>query len=166
MKTRLLIILFVALISVSVAVGFYSIHWINNIQVEKIQEKSNDANQCIGNNLCLEETIVRIVDGDTLYLKGGYEIRLSLTNTPERHELGFYEASQFTANMCPVTMTAIFDQDDKQPYDAYGRLVGKITCDNKVLNSELLYAGHADILKQYCATSEFSDEAWAKEFGC
>jgi micrococcal nuclease len=63
-------------------------------------------------------------------------------------------------------MTAVFDQDDLQPYDVYGRLVGKITCNDKVLNSELLYAGHANILKQYCTTSEFSEESWAKEFGC
>ena len=122
--------------------------------------------KCMGDELCLSETIMRIVDGDTLYLKGGYEVRLSLTNTPERYERGFYDASQFTAKMCPVAMTAVFDQDDEQPYDMYGRLLGKITCDDKVLNSELLYAGHANILKQYCSTSEFSDESWAQEFGC
>ena len=144
------------------------------IQIEFSVKKENtkktvwdpDDPQCIGDALCLSETIVRIVDGDTLYLKGGYEVRLSLTNTPERYELGFHNASQFTAKICPVTMTAVFDQDDGQPYDVYGRLVGKITCNGNVLNSELLYAGHANILKQYCSTSEFSDESWAKEFGC
>jgi len=35
-----------------------------------------------------------------------------------------------------------------------------------LLNSELLYAGHANILARYCSTSEFAGEAWAKEFGC
>ena len=144
------------------------------IQIEFSVDKENtekimlnhNALSCIGDKLCFSKTIVRIVDGDTLYLQGGYEVRLSLTNTPERHEIGFHDASQFTAKMCPVTMTAVFDQDDEQPYDVYGRLVGKITCNDKVLNSELLYAGHANILEQYCSTSEFSDEAWAKEFGC
>jgi micrococcal nuclease len=144
------------------------------IQIEFSVKKENtkktvwdpDDPQCIGDALCLSETIVRIVDGDTLYLKGGYEVRLSLTNTPERYELGFHNANQFTAKICPVTMTAVFDQDDGQPYDVYGRLIGKITCNGNVLNSELLYAGHANILKQYCSTSEFSDESWAKEFGC
>jgi endonuclease YncB( thermonuclease family) len=144
------------------------------IQIEFSVTKENtkkttsepDKPQCIGDELCISETIVRIVDGDTLYLQGGYEVRLSLTNTPERHQIGFHDASQFTAKICPVTMTAVFDQDDLQPYDVYGRLVGKITCNDKVLNSELLYAGHANILKQYCTTSEFSEESWAKEFGC
>ena len=127
----------------------------------------DDANfQCSGNELCLTEKIVRIVDGDTIYLDGGHEIRLSLTNTPERHEKGFYEASQFTVDMCSVGTKATVDQDDKQPYDVYGRILGKVVCDNKLLNSELLYAGHANILNRYCHTSEFSDEIWAQEFGC
>ena len=143
------------------------------IQIEFSVNKENtekiinpNAPQCIGDELCISETVVRIVDGDTLYLKGGYEVRLSLTDTPERHEMGFHDASQFTAKTCPVTVTAVFDQDDEQPYDVYGRLIGKITCNGKVLNSELLYSGHANILKQYCSTSEFSNESWAKEFGC
>jgi endonuclease YncB( thermonuclease family) len=122
--------------------------------------------QCQGNELCLIEKVVKIIDGDTIYLDGGYKIRLSLTNTPERHELGFYEASQFTVDMCPVGTSVIVDQDDKQPYDVYDRILGKVTCGDKVLNSELLYAGHANILTRYCHTSEFSGEIWAREFGC
>jgi hypothetical protein len=35
-----------------------------------------------------------------------------------------------------------------------------------LLNAELLYSGHAEILTQYCARSEFSSEDWALEFGC
>jgi endonuclease YncB( thermonuclease family) len=122
--------------------------------------------KCTGDELCLTGTITRIVDGDTIYLDGIHEIRLSLTNTPERHEMGFYDASQFTAEMCPVGSQATVDQDDKQPYDVYDRMLGKVTCGKKVLNSELLYENHANILIRYCPTSEFSDETWAQEFGC
>ena len=120
---------------------------------------------CKGDGLCLTEKVTRIIDGDTLYL-GDYKIRLSLTNTPERHEIGFYDASKFTAEMCPVGSVVLVDQDDLQPYDVYDRLLGKVICANKVLNSELLYAGHANILTQYCTESEFSNEPWAQEFGC
>lgn len=122
--------------------------------------------KCTGDELCLTGTITRIVDGDTIYLDGIHEIRLSLTNTPERHEMGFYDASQFTAEMCPVGSQATVDQDDKQPYDVYDRMLGKVTCGKKVLNSELLYENHANILIHYCPASEFSDETWAQEFGC
>lgn len=122
---------------------------------------------CSGTGLCLTEKIIRVVDGDTVYLSGGYEVRLSLVNTPERHQIGFRDASKFTAEMCPIASTVTVDQDDEQPYDAYDRLLGKVTCaDKKILNAELLYAGHAEILTQYCPASEFSDESWAREFGC
>jgi len=119
-----------------------------------------------GDELCLTGTITRIVDGDTIYLDGIHEIRLSLTNTPERHEIGFYDASRFTAEICPVGSQATVDQDDKQPYDVYNRMLGKITCGGKILNAELLYENHANILNSYCPVSEFSDETWAQEFGC
>lgn len=134
--------------------------------VKTTSENPDIESPCSGKELCLREKVIRIVDGDTLYLSGGYEVRLSLADTPERTERGFYEASQFTTDMCPVTSIAIVDQDDEQPYDAYGRILGKITCRDNVLNSELLYAGHATILEKYCSTSEFSNEVWAKEFGC
>lgn len=122
--------------------------------------------QCSGNKLCLAEEIVRIVDGDTIVLKGGHKIRLSLTNTPEIYQSGFDEATKFTAKLCPVGTIAVVDQDDLQPFDVYDRLLGKVVCGGKTLNSELLYSGHANILTQYCTTSEFSSEIWAKDFGC
>ncbi len=127
---------------------------------------TQDAVRCKGDALCLTEKITRIIDGDTIYLENGYKIRLSLTNTPERHEIGFSNASQFTAQMCPVGSIAMVDQDDLQPYDVYDRMLGKVVCGGAVLNSELLYAGHANILSRYCHTSEFANEDWAQGFGC
>jgi endonuclease YncB( thermonuclease family) len=120
---------------------------------------------CGGTGLCITDKVMKIVDGDTIYIKN-YKIRLSLTNTPEKNELGFNEAKSFTAKLCPLRSTITIDQDDKQPYDVYGRLVGKVTCSGKVLNSELLENGHANILTQYCKKSEFASESWAKKFGC
>lgn len=120
---------------------------------------------CKGKTICDTELVTKIVDGDTLYTKS-YKIRLSLTNTPEKGDYGFSEATQFTANLCPLGSSITIDQDDLQPYDRYGRLVGKVFCGEKTLNSELLYNNHANILTSYCNTSEFSNESWAKEFGC
>jgi endonuclease YncB( thermonuclease family) len=120
---------------------------------------------CSGESLCITAKVEKIVDGDTIYIEG-YKVRLSLTNTPETGEVGFVEATEFTKNSCPIGSTVIVDQDDRQPYDTYGRLLGKVYCDGKLLNSELLYNGHANILTQYCLTSEFSGEAWAQKYGC
>ena len=127
--------------------------------------KVNSNQNCTGDKICDTELVTKIVDGDTLYTKS-YKIRLSLTNTPEKGKEGFSEATQFTANLCPVGSSITIDQDDLQPYDRYDRLVGKVFCGEKVLNSELLYNNHANILTSYCKTSEFSSETWAKEFGC
>lgn len=120
---------------------------------------------CLDNGLCISAKVERIVDGDTIYIQG-YKVRLSLTNTPEIGEVGFFEASEFTKKLCPIGSTVVIDQDDLQPYDAYGRLLGKVYCDGKLLNSELLYNVHANILTPYCSTSEFSGESWAKKYGC
>ena len=125
---------------------------------------TQDDSVCKGTAQCITETVSQVIDGDTIHANP-YKIRLSLTNTPERGEEGFTEATAFTKNLCPVGSTILVDQDDLQHYDSYGRLLGKVICDGKNLNSELLENDHAWILTQYCSTSEFSDEAWAKKFG-
>ena len=130
-----------------------------------IRITSNAESLCSDEALCVTAKVERIVDGDTIYVEG-YKVRLSLTNTPEKHEPGFSEATQFTKRLCPVGSVVIVDQDDKQPYDVYDRLLGKVYCNGKILNSELLFNGHANILTQYCRTSEFSSELWAQNFGC
>lgn len=121
--------------------------------------------KCSGSAKCVSETITQIIDGDTIYTKN-YKIRLSLTNTPERNESGFTEATAFTSKICPVGSMITVDQDDLQPVDVYGRILGKVYCESGVINEILLSNGHANILTQYCSTSEFSGEQWAQNFGC
>jgi len=127
--------------------------------------QSYNSYNCSGSAKCVSEKITRIVDGDTIYTTN-YKVRLSLTNTPEKNESGFSEAMTFTARMCPVGSIATIDQDDLQFYDKYGRMLANVYCGEKLLNSELLYNGHATILTQYCNDSEFSSESWAQKFGC
>ena len=130
-----------------------------------IQTEPEVLGSCSGIAKCIVESVTKIVDGDTIYTKS-YKIRLSLTNTPEKNEPGHYEATSFTAMTCPVGSMIRVDQDDSQPYDEYDRLLGKVFCGNQILNESLLRNGHANILTQYCFTSEFTGESWAQEFGC
>src|SRR3989338_9989437 len=121
--------------------------------------------ECTGDAKCITEEITKIVDGDTIYT-ANYKIRLSLTNTPEKNEPGFQEATLFTAMSCPVGSMITVDQDDLQPYDVYNRLLGKVYCGNDILNEILLRNGHGVISTQYCDASEFSGEEWAQNYGC
>jgi len=136
-----------------------------SIQTQKMQEEISELYSCSGGAGCYTDFVTRIVDGDTIYTKT-LKIRLALTNTPEVNQGGASQATQFTEKLCPVGSMILIDQDDLQKVDNYGRILAKVYCGNKVLNSELLYSGHANILVQYCSTSEFSGEAWARDFGC
>lgn len=114
----------------------------------------------------VEDTIQRVVDGDTLDAALCGRIRLALVDTPERGEPGFGEASAFTAGLCPVGSKALVDRDAGQPTDTTGtRIVAVLHCGGQNLNAELLRNGHAVILTEFCAVSEFADEPWAAE-GC
>ena len=120
---------------------------------------------CLGSAGCFTDYVSRIVDGDTIHT-ATKKIRLSLTNAPETYEEGYNEATEFTKMLCPVGSKILVDQDDLQQKDQYGRILAKVYCGDKVLNSELLYNGHANILTLYCSKSEFSGEPWAKRYGC
>ena len=134
-------------------------HFIEEIKDDPLQPS------CSGSAGCFTEYVNRIVDGDTIHT-ATLKIRLSLTNTPERYQDGYKEATDFTKSLCPVGSKIIVDQDDLQRVDKYGRVLAKVFCGDKILNSELLYNGHANILTRYCSTSEFSGETWAKRHGC
>lgn len=126
---------------------------------------ASDNYSCRGYQLCVKDVVERVIDGDTLKI-GKYTVRLSLVNTPEKSEDGFKEATAFTTTLCNPGSIAVLDQDDLQPLDRYERVVGKVMCSDKNLNEELLVNDHAEILTQYCITSEFADESWAAKYGC
>lgn len=120
---------------------------------------------CIGASDCFEGAVTRIIDGDTIDVDGK-RIRLALVDTPERGESGYVEATRFTSTLCPVGSTVLVDQDDKQLYDRFNRMIAVVYCDGVLLNAELLFSGHAVIMKGFCRASEFGEEEWAKQFGC
>lgn len=122
---------------------------------------------CRGTKLCMVSTLQTIADADTLYTNE-YKIRLSLANSPEKGRDGYSEANAFTLKVCPLGSEIKIDQDD---YIVGGggsanTITAKVFCGDKLLNEELLKNYHAVIMKQYCGQSEFSNEKWAKDFGC
>jgi len=128
--------------------------------------KSIDQSTFCGKFKCITDKVKRIIDGDTIELKNYLIIRLSLTDAYEKNKSGGPAATAFTTKLCPIGSYITVDQDDRQPFDIYKRILGKVYCGDNVLNSELLYNGHANILTKYCTTSEFAKEDWAKKYGC
>jgi len=128
--------------------------------------KSIDQRTSCGKFKCITDKVKRIIDGDTIELKNYLIIRLSLADAYEINKSGGPEATAFTTKLCPVGSYITVDQDDKQPFDIYKRILGKVYCGDKVLNSELLDSDHAKILTKYCKTSEFAKEDWAIKYGC
>lgn len=139
-------------------------------------EKQNVLSQyeCKGTAQCINGTVIKIVDGDTLWVKEIVDgikkykkIRLSLTSVPELETKEGVEASNFLKKICPIGSKVIVDQDDKHPYDKYNRVLGKIICNGENLEAKLLSSGHhAKIDKKFCKTSEFATEDWAQKYGC
>lgn len=134
-------------------------------RVELYVEQFFSVTYCVGTAECFTGTVTKIVDGDTLDVEAT-RIRLALVNTPGRGEPGYSEATTFTKLLCPVGSTVLVDEDDGQRSGSYGRMVAKVFCGNRILNAELLYAGHAGVYTQYCNVSEFAGESWAREHGC
>jgi len=128
--------------------------------------KSTDQSTFCGKFKCITDKVKRIIDGDTIELKNYLIIRLSLTDAYEKNKPGGPEATAFTTKLCPVGSYITVNQDDRQPFDIYKRILGKVYCGDKILNSELLDNDHANILTKYCKTSEFAKEDWAIKYGC
>jgi endonuclease YncB( thermonuclease family) len=101
-----------------------------------------------------------VVDGDTLDVNQ-IRIRLSLVNTPEVGESGFYTAKNFVEKLC-LGKNGEVDIDDGQRQGSFGRQIGVVYCDGVNLNSELMSKGYAVISTEFCEVSEFSGEPWAK----
>ena len=138
----------------------------STVPVQSSSSNSTDQSTFCGKYKCITDKVKRIIDGDTIELKNYLVIRLSLTDAYEKSKPGGPQATAFTTKLCPVGSYITVDQDDRQPFDIYKRILGKVYCGDKVLNSELLDNDHANILVKYCMTSEFVNEDWAKKYGC
>lgn len=126
-----------------------------------LNQQSLNAGGCMGTARCLEGTVSKIVDGDTLDM-GKLRIRLALVNTPELGDAGYTEGKELLAQTCPVGGSILFDEDDGQLEGSYDRAIGKVYCQgSSVSANEILVAqNRAEIVKTYCNESEFRNESW------
>jgi len=137
----------------------------NEIPIQQSSNYVTRDSQCQGNAKCVSGFVTRIIDGDTIVVDDK-SIRFALVNTPEWGDDNYEQAGNYIEIICPVGSKVLVDEDDGQTQGSFGRIIGKIYCNDMVLNEEILESGHAKILTKFCSLSEFAEEPWAKKFGC
>jgi endonuclease YncB( thermonuclease family) len=128
----------------------------------------SEAVECLGSADCIEGVATRIVDGDTLYVRANstvYKVDLALIEAPSRTEEMFVESTAFTRDLC-LGSTVLVDQDDMLLTSTDSNIIATVYCSSSNLNEELLDNSYAELDVQQCATSEFANELWVKEYGC
>ena len=131
----------------------------------QIDESSLTVQKCNGTARCITGIVTNVVDGDTIRVGEDY-IRLALTSTPEMSEAEGVSARTFVKAVCPVGSSVIVDEDDGQTEGSYGRIIGKVTCNERNLNEVILNYDHGIIDTSFCEISEFGAEDWAVKYGC
>lgn len=97
--------------------------------------------------------VERVVDGDTLLLKGGTRVRLIGVNTPEtKHpdrppEPWGREASEFTRRQ--VEHREVTLQFDRERRDRYRRVLAYVYVGDRCLNEEIIRAGYSRAETQF-----------------
>ena len=128
--------------------------------------ENNENKFCQGDqSICFGGKVDRVIDGDTIVIEN-IKVRLSLTNTPEKDEPGYVNATEFTKSFCPENSLAFVDVDDLQKKDTYGRTLGVVLCNEQNLNENLLKNNQAEISTGFCGISEFTNSTWAQKYGC
>ena len=156
MKKSLVVLL--PLVIVGIALSIYS----TPLPEPSINEETFS---CSGSARCISGTVTSIVEGDKINVDR-QGIKLALTFAPEHYDAGGSVSKQFVEKICPVGSKVLVDEDDGQTGGSFGRVLAVIYCNGVNLNSELIESGIASIETNFCPRSEFSEQDWAKNYGC
>ena len=144
-------------------------HFIENCSDMKMDMSNTEMKltpgKCSGIARCIEGSVTKIVDGDTIHVDGE-SVRFALSSAPELKVFGGIDSRNFIDTICPVGSDVIVDEDDSQTEGSYGRIIGVVYCNGLNLNQELLDADLGYLENQFCDSSEFAEESWAIKHGC
>ena len=85
--------------------------------------------------------VVRVIDGDTIELSDGKEIRLLGIDAPEKNEFYYEESKNFLKNL--VLGKKVILEKDFTDRDKYGRYLRYVFVDKVFVNYELVRKGYA-----------------------
>lgn len=85
--------------------------------------------------------VIKVIDGDTIIIEGGYYVRYIGIDTPERDEEYYMEAKQINQNL--VEFKSVRLEKDITDKDKYGRLLRYVFVDDTFINAEITRQGYA-----------------------
>jgi micrococcal nuclease len=86
-------------------------------------------------------TVVRVIDGDTIVIEGGYHVRYIGIDSPESDELYYSEAKQMNTDLIAGRQVRL--ESDISDKDKYGRLLRYVFVDDIFVNAEMVRRGCA-----------------------
>ena len=101
--------------------------------------------------------VIRVIDGDTIAIEGGYRVRYIGIDTPEIHpQMEAFGAEAWQANRQLVEGKEVRLEQDVSETDRYGRLLRYVYVDNIMVNAELVRQGLA-VAKAYPPDTEYHE---------
>jgi len=92
--------------------------------------------------------VIRVIDGDTIVIKGGYHVRYIGIDTPEKDEPYYEEAKQYNQELVDGKVARLEKDDEGEDKDKYGRLLRYVYVDDVddiFINAELVRKGYARV---------------------
>jgi micrococcal nuclease len=90
-----------------------------------------------------EGMVKRVIDGDTIVLEDGTEIRLVGVNAPEKNDSYYFEATNFTKKLTENKKVKL--EYDAYTSDRFGRVLAYVIIGDKNLSIELVKNGLAKV---------------------
>ncbi|MFC2051052.1 thermonuclease family protein [Chloroflexota bacterium] len=85
--------------------------------------------------------VIRVIDGDTVVIEGGYHVRYIGIDAPESGEFYYLEAKQINEEL--VAGKNVRLEKDISDKDSYGRLLRYLYVDDDFVNAEMVRQGCA-----------------------
>lgn len=105
----------------------------------------SDKSEIKKDSMINENSVARVIDGDTFVLQSGEVVRLLCVNAPERGEKGYEEAKTFLENLIlEKSVTLDKDVSDK---DKYNRSLRYVYQGDVFINKELVKNNHSKIFR-------------------
>lgn len=139
----------------------------NSLDVESETSNIRDSQSlnCSGTAKCMTGTVTKIIKGDTIHVDE-QSVRFSLITSPNLEGYGGVDSRDFIQTVCPIGSEVLVDEDDGHVLKDHARMVGMVTCNDVILNQEILDANLAHLEIRFCTSSEFAEQDWAVKHGC